>query len=414
MPHRMSRRDLLVLLAASAALAACGRAARAEDAQTMPQSTLPVLPDDARLAPAWNGFGIDLFRGLGAGGRENVVASPLSVATALSMTYTGAGGETAAQMARLLGLEGMSLDDACLAAAGLTGMLLRADPKVTLTIANSLWSRQGFALEPAFLDRNRQYFAARISELNFADPGAVDTINAWVAENTRGLIPTIIDEIGPDLVLFLINAVYFKGMWKEQFKPEATTQQPFHRADGSAVTVPMMMRGGQIAYFEGDGVQVAELPYGDGRFAMTLVLPAPGGTLATLVGRLSADVWNGWVGGLRPRDVDLSLPRFKVEYKATLNQVLIALGMRDAFDNARADLTGMRAAGGLVIDEVKHKTFIEVNEEGTEAAAVTSVGVRLTSLPVRFSFVADRPFLLAIRDTQSGALLFLGAIANPA
>ncbi|MBI2761822.1 MAG: serpin family protein [Chloroflexi bacterium] len=369
----------------------------------------------ARLAPSYNSFGFGLFReSVAASDGKNVVLSPLSVAIALTMAYNGAGGQTRAEMERMLNVTGMSLADVNAATAALRQSLAGADAKVRLDIANSIWARQGFAFEQDFLDRNRRLFDARVSELDFGGPAAVDVINAWVSENTNGRIDSIIDEINADQVMFLINAVYFKGEWKARFDPARTTDGSFRLADGTSKTVPMMSQGGEYLYLQADGAQVLTLPYGDGRFNMTLMLPPEGVSAAELAARLDAATWADWLARLRPMDGDIALPRFKLSYKATLNEQLKALGMRDAFDEARADFSGMRRTPpSLVIDEVKHKTFIEVNEEGTEAAAVTSIGVRVTSAGPRFRFVADRPFLFAIQDSQTGAVMFLGAISDP-
>jgi serine protease inhibitor len=386
------------------------------DSETAAEPAAQVDPAlAARIAPSYNGFGFGLFReSVAASDGKNVVVSPLSVAIALTMAYNGAGGNTLAEMERVLGVAGMTLADVNAAAAALRQSLDGADAKVRLDIANSIWARQGFAFEQDFLDRNRQFFSARVSELDFGDPAAVDVINAWVSENTNGRIDGIIDEISADHVMFLINAVYFRGEWKARFDPARTVEGPFRLADGSVKTVPMMNQGGEYRYLQTDGVQVLSLPYGEGRFNMTLVLPPEGVGTAELVARLDAATWAGWLARMRPMDGDVTLPRFKLAYEATLNEQLKALGMRDAFDEVRADFSGMRRTPpSLVIDEVKHKTFIEVNEEGTEAAAVTSIGVRVTSAGPRFRFIADRPFLFAIQDSQTGSVLFLGAISDP-
>ncbi|MCL5997618.1 MAG: serpin family protein [Chloroflexi bacterium] len=356
---------------------------------------------------------------------SNLFISPASVAIALAMTYNGANGETQQAMAQALELQDMTLQEVNEAYAALKASLENPDPKVQLNIANSLWVRQGITFNPDFLQRNELYFRAEVSELNFSDPNAATAINDWVNKNTNGKIQQIVDQIPPEMVLYLINAIYFKGTWTKEFDKAKTQDQPFHLLDGSQQQVPLMSQSGQYQYLKGPNFQAVSLPYGEGtesaaagRISMYVFLPDEGSTLAEFHQSLSAANWNTWMGQFNQAEGDVKLPRFKLEYQVNLNEALQALGMSAAFDPQQADFSAMRnsADENLYISEVKHKTFVEVNEEGTEAAAVTSVGVGTTALqesPQRFTMTVDRPFFFAIRDNSTGMVLFMGSITQP-
>lgn len=369
------------------------------------------------LAAANNEFGFDLFTQLRNQDKDkNLFISPLSIATALAMTYNGAAGETELAMKRTLKYGDMSQAEINQSSSALMAKLKSADPKVQLLIANSLWARLGVQFNPAFLERNRQFFGAEIAALDFNNPQTVNTINNWVSQNTSGKIPKIVEQTGGDKVLFLINAVYFKGQWQKKFDAAKTEQMPFHLATGGTKQTPMMAQSGNYPYLRGDNFQAISLPYGQGGASLYLFLPDEGSTLNGLLSGLNSQKWQQWMPNFRSTPGDVKIPRFKMDYSSDLNHPLSAMGMAVAFQSGKADFSGMRQQKDLFISEVKHKAVIEVNEEGTEAAAATSVGVSLTSMrPVqqRFTFVADRPFLLAIRDQQTGAILFLGAVFEP-
>lgn len=384
---------------------------------TNPAGESPMTATIETLVAANNEFGFDLFNQLRAQDKDkNLFVSPLSMATALAMTYNGAAGETHLAMKRALKYGSMNHADINQSSSALLAKLKSADPKVELLIANSLWARQGVQFNPAFLDRNRQFFGAEVAALDFASPQAVKTINGWVSENTKGKIPSIIEQIDGNMVMFLINAVYFKGQWQKKFDAAKTQPQPFHLASNSTKQTPMMAQSGSFQYFKGENFQAVSLPYGQGGAALYLFLPNEGVSLSSWLAGLSFQNWQQWMGSFRNAPGDVKLPRFKMEYSRDLNNPLKALGMGVAFEQGKADFSGMREQKDLYISQVKHKAIIEVNEEGSEAAAATSVGMSTTSMrrePERFSFVADRPFLLAIRDQQTGAILFLGAVFEP-
>lgn len=377
----------------------------------------PVEELDERLVDANNGFGLNLFSELvGVESEENIFISPASVITALAMTYNGADGETKRAMEEAMLLKGMSMDEINAAFADLLTILQNPDPKVELTVANSLWAREGFTFNEYFLKRNEDYFGAEVAELNFDDTKAADTINAWVKEKTRNRIDSIVTPpINPETVLFLINAIYFKGEWSDPFDPEMTRNLAFNLHDGSQKDLPVMFKNDDFRYLETEDFQAVSLPYGKNeRVSMYVFLPAANSSLEELYGEMNVTNWNKWIASFGNMEGEIGLPRFKFEYEASLNDALIALGMGIAFDGNAADFSGMHPTPPrLVISEVKHKTFIEVNEEGTEAAAVTSVEVGMTAMPETFSMIIDRPFFFAIADDLTGTILFMGSVTNP-
>jgi serpin B len=347
---------------------------------------------------------------------QNVFISPTSVALALAMVYNGARGETARALARTLELGEIGLEELNRANAALIESLRTLDPHVALTIANSLWAQQGITFAPDFLSRNQECYRAEIAALDFGDAQAAATINDWVKHNPGGKIETIVDQIDRSAIMVLINAIYFKGRWAKPFDPRRTRELPFTLPGGHRKQHPMMAQTGKFDYYAIQGFQAISLPYGAGRASMYIFLPEQRSSLRAFRRELSHKSWDTWLRHFRPAEGTLVLPRFKLAYESTLNDALKALGIGIAFDGRRADFSGMFADSkpSANIDEVKHKTFVEVNEEGTEAAAATAIGmIRMTMAPQRnFSMIVDRPFFCAIRDNLTGALLFLGAMIN--
>ena len=385
-----------------------------------PEGDSAVTMVDDRLHAATSRFAFKLYdQILKQRTGKNTFLSPASVMLALAMTYNGADGTTREAMARALEIEGMSLDDVNRAFADLKSALSPTDPKIQLKIANSLWARNGFALRPAFIKRSRDYFEAEIASLNFADPAAPKTINSWVNKNTEGKIDKIVDQIPPEAVLFLINAIYFKGQWQVEFKKENTKPDVFRLPGGERKEVPMMSQSGSYLYYEGKDFQSVALPYGTGSVSMYIFLPDEQIGLEQFERNLTPENWDVWMKSFQVTPGDLMLPRFKVEWESKLNDALKALGMAEAFDEQRANfsqIADLNSGNRLYISEVKHKAWAEVNEEGTVAAAVTSVGVSVTSVQQpreKFFMKVDRPFFFAIRDNRTGVVLFMGSVANP-
>ncbi|HSB10938.1 MAG TPA: serpin family protein [Blastocatellia bacterium] len=373
---------------------------------------------DSRLVSANTGFGLKLYAEVAkANAGKNVFISPASVGLALAMTYNGAVGETKQAMERALEIQGMNHLELNRAYAALRQALENPDPKVQLNIANSLWAKQGVTFNPDFIERNKQFYGAEVSTLDFNNPSAPSTINSWVADKTKGKIDKIVDRIDPQSILFLINAIYFKGKWAEEFDKAKTKEEPFTTAPGQQKRHPMMHQSGKYNYYEAKSFQAVSIPYGGDRVSMYIFLPTASTTLIQLQNELTAANWDSWMKQFAKIQGEIAVPRFKVEYEVELSDSLKALGMGIAFDPRRADLTGIcKTSENPFISRVKHKTFAEVNEEGTEAAAATSVEVTVTSAmrPQKtFRMVVDHPFFFAIRDNKTGTLLFMGSINDP-
>ena len=365
-------------------------------------------PDVSSVASANTRFGVKLLQDLRE--REpgaNIFISPLSISIALTMTYNGAVGETERAMAEVLEIDALDLATINQSNKALRDSLENPDPKVEISIANSIWSRQGVEFNPEFLERNRVFFGAAIASLDFGAPQATDTINEWVNTNTNGKIEKIVERINPQTLLFLINAIYFKGSWQDEFDKSMTRPGTFHLPNGSEKRVQMMRREGEYPYFRGENFEATNLPYGDGQVGMYIFLPNRNSNLNKFLRDLNAENWEQWISEFQERRHDMILPRFKLEYEVSLNDTLEALGMGIAFGGG-ADFSNMGPS--LFISEVTHKTFVEVNEEGTEAAAVTAV-VGVKSVPSIFR--VDRPFFFAIYDAETETILFMGTVTEP-
>ncbi|MCU0552393.1 MAG: serpin family protein [Leptolyngbya sp. Prado105] len=382
-----------------------------QQAQTTPVSE--VRPVNPKLVEANTKFGFKLFSEiLKKDSKENVFVSPSSVAIALSMTYNGANGATRQAMANALQFQGMTLEEINNSQQSLIRNLMQADPKVKLSIANSLWAREGIAFNLNFLQQNEKFYDAKVKTLDFEKPTAPNEINSWVKESTNGKIEKIVDRLAPEHVMFLINAIYFKGSWSNEFNKKDTENRPFLLTNGTKKQVPLMKQQGDYRYAETDRFQAISLPYGDGRISMYVFLPKS--NLAEFQKSLTAQNWQTWMKQFGSREGQIQMPRFKMDYEVELKTALSALGMGVAFQNS-ADFSNLSQAN-TKIDQVKHKTFVEVNEEGTEAAAVTSVGIAPTSVRIPetpFKMMVDRPFFCAIRDNKTGEILFMGSIVNP-
>jgi serpin B len=392
---------------------------------TGPITQLPrdLTASESRLVATDNDLTFRLLRAIAdrASPNSNLFISPLSIAMALGMTYNGAAGTTQAAMQSALGLDALSLGEINRSYRGVIDLLRGLDPRVDFTLANSIWYRRGFAFEASFLDSCRTYFDASVQGLDFTSPGAAPAINQWVSDQTRGKIPSIVpDPVPSDVVMYLINAVYFKGTWVTQFDRNRTVPGPFTLADRSSMSVPMMSFAGEgwVRTGADAAVTVLDLRYGGGAYSMTIVMPRDPAGMDSLVAGLSGERWNAWIAGLDSQRAHVVMPKFKLAYRVRMNDVLAALGMGVAFvpcDQVAsdcADFTRMRTVRDLFVTEVLHKTFVDVNEEGTEAAAATSVGVGTTAAPA--ALVIDRPFVFAIRERFSGTILFVGRMMNPA
>lgn len=377
---------------------------------------LMLTAEEQQKAAADNRFTLDLFREATAGipGDQNALLSPLSASLVLAMTSNGARGETLEAMHRALRFEGFSPEMVNSYHQKLLANLPLLDPKTQLDIANSIWYRQGFSVLPAFLDINNKHYQATVEALDFAQPDALDRINGWVDAKTKGKIPEIIDQIPANAVMYLINAIYFKGDWEQKFDKSKTRKMHFHCASGKKLETDFMNVGHTFPVLRNQHVTGIELPYGNRKYSMVILLPADGTTPQDLIEALNQESgWETWASQFDTIKTNLWMPKFKFSYENKLNDELTQLGMSVAFNRQQADFTGINAGGNLFIDEVKHKSFIEVNEKGTEAAAVTSVGIVLTSAPQVYSLTVDRPFLFLIRGMSTGLILFMGQVNDP-
>lgn len=357
-------------------------------------------------------FAFDLFREINNEDKaKNIVISPLSVSTALTMTYNGAVGDTLTEMEKGLRYEGLNVDTVNGTYENLLHYLSQADKKVELNISNSIWYRAGENIKEEFISANRRVFNAEVNAVDFSDPKTVQTINAWIKSATEGKIVEMLSPPIPDyIVMYLINAVYFKGEWTEKFKASDTFQSDFNGLDGIQA-VDMMSRNGEVQYGEGLDYKAVRLPYGEGKTAMYFIMPKNGQDINTFVQSMDSKKFKIVKDSLNTTEnVRLQIPKFKMEYGIKkLNDALIAMGMKLPF-SADADLSGIRE--GLFISEVLHKAVIEVDEKGSEAAGVTVVVVGETAMQEPVAFVADRPFIFLIEEAGTGSILFMGKYCN--
>jgi len=364
---------------------------------------------------ASNQFGFEILqKAFEESGDNNLMISPLSITQALSMTYNGADGETKTAFENVLHFTGQTADEVNQAALDLTTALLEVDSKVDIKIANSIWYREDFSVEQDFINANQTYYDAEVSDLDFNNPASKDIINNWVDEKTNHKIEKIVDNISGDDIMFLINAIYFKGGWKTEFESKNTEDKPFYLNDGTTKNVETMHVENDFSVSYEETFSAIELPYGQGNYSMLILLPNDESSLSELVSQLDNQNWNELIQKMSvPISRNLWMPKFKFEYENSLKDELIDLGLGNAFSDY-ADFTGINKDGGLNISRVKHKTFIEVNEEGTEAAAVTSVVVGVTSAgPGMNLFAIDHPFLFVIKEKYTNAILFVGTVTDP-
>jgi len=374
---------------------------------------------DEALVSANTKFAFNFFRELVIEDKnKNIFISPLSISTALTMTYNGAEGTTKDAMTKVLEFGSMDLEKVNQEFANLIGSLEHADEQVNIMIGNSIWMKKEFEsiVKSSFIDRVKTFYNGEIFTRDFGSPETVDDINGWVEEKTDGKITELIQTIEHELVMFIVNALYFKGNWIIEFDEAQTQKQDFFLPEGNTVQVDMMSTSGNFSYYSGEDFQAVRLPYGRDKLAMYIFLPHASTPLDTFIANLNQTSHNEYINQLRSvDDLAVKLPKFQVEYGVKrLNSVLEKLGMEIAFNPNAANFNGIASVSpeNLYISYVDHKAVIEVNEKGTEAAAATSVGIGVTSAPP--SFIANRPFFFEIRDDRSGSILFMGKIINPA
>lgn len=370
----------------------------------------------AEIIEADKAFGFELYQEIYDLTPElNLMISPLSVSYALGMTYNGAAGTTLDAFNEVLHFGDLTTEEVNESYKDLMDQLIHLDDQVEFSIANSIWYRLGFQVLAEFIQANQDYFDAEVNEIDFNDPQTVDVINQWIEDKTNGKIKDMLDFIPVDAVMYLINAIYFNAQWKYEFEEDKTYQGNFYLEDGNVHQADIMKVSGDFVYTSNEDFTAVELPYGDSTFSMVVMVPSQGKKVSDLVDKLDVAQWDTWFESSYLTAVQIDMPKFKYEFKQLLNDPLINLGLGPAFEPSGADFTRINPAGNLFISRVIHQTFIDVKEEGTEAAAATIVEVSLTSAggdtPIYFR--ADKPFLYAIKENSTGAIVFMGNVGKP-
>jgi len=368
----------------------------------------------AMLVENNNLFGYNLFEKVlsAEDANKNLMISPLSVSQALSMALNGANESTYEQMKSMLGYEGLSTTDINQSNQTIVNGLESHDPKVKMQIANSVWYRNDFSPKADFISNNKTFYEAEVSSYDPQKPDAAkEKMNNWVEDKTNGKIDQIIDNVSPDNVMFLINAVYFKGEWKTQFKKSQTKKVEFTLDNGTKINTETMIGEVKLSYYNEEKYSVVKLPYGQGKFNMVIFLPEEGYTttdIAPLISKTNFETLENSTETER----EIYFPKFEFSYKNVLNDELAELGMTDAFNSDLADFKNITDAG-IYISKVNHKSYIKTDEEGSEAAAATSVEFEFTSIGPEGTIRIDRSFLFAIVEEDTNSILFIGKVYNP-
>jgi len=399
---------IMVSVAAILSVAACEKST-----DNVGGNKIPVDKSTEELVKYDNEFGIDLFKKIidYQDPDSNVMISPISAALALAMTYNGADNDTKTAMELSLRKEGFTTEEINKMYKDLIAALVSVDPDVTLNIANSIWYRNTFAVEQDFIGT---FYDAEVQALDFGDPSARDIINEWVEEKTNDKIKDIIKEISPATVMFLINAIYFNGTWTYEFDKDYTSDNDFYLSGGGVIQVPTMHLTADIMYAENNLFSAAELFYGDGNYSMVILLPNNGKTVYDIINEFTVDTWDEWTARFSEAKVSVGLPRFKFEFGDSLNKPLTDMGMGVAFDPDEADFSKINSTQQIFISMVKQQAYIDVNEEGTESAAVTVVEMELTAVPGDLIyFTVNRPFLFVIKEKDTNSIIFIGRVMKP-
>lgn len=410
----MNIRNLLIVCI-TAVLCACNPNNQTGGNGVTEPVNMHLSPAQVAMTTQSNSFSIGLLQKVYTSeeASENVVLSPLSASMALGMVMNGADGNTLRQMQEALGFcEETTMEDINAYYQTLIKALPALDQSNTLRLANSIWVNSGYQLKDAFLQTNQEYFSATARNVDFCAPATAGIINGWASDNTNRLIEKVVEanELC-GLQLLLANALYFKGIWAIPFDKKQTYQDNFQTAAGQSVKADYMCCTDGYGYYEDEALQIVELPYKEDKYCMDILLPAKDKTIKDLLSALEAGQWAGYIKGMQSREVMVTIPKFRLSYGVTLNDVLQEMGMKDAFNPFTADFSQMSETP-LCISDVKQVCQINVDEEGTEAAAVTTVGMYDTAILGK-SFKADRPFLFIIREKQYGTILFASVLGNP-
>lgn len=411
---------LLLIIAATILMASSCEGKESEiDLDNLPKpKNIELRSSEIEMVKSDQSFAFNFFANVYAeeseDGDNNFMVSPLSLSMALAMTMNGAEGDTKSVIKESLKQNEFSEDDINSYYKKLREALLSTDPSTKLSIANSIWTNKVVAIKNDFISRNREYFNSSVEAVDFGDVKTKDKINNWASVNTNGLIENVIESTNIDDLMYLLNAIYFKGIWISEFSKNKTEKKMFTHEDGSTVNVDMMNQTSKFKYKNDDLLQIVELPYGNGAFSMMVLLPQEDKKIGDVIDALnSSDYWVELESGLRVNEVELSLPKFKTEYSKKLNEVLKKMGMGLAFTDD-ADFSGMSDISAK-LSFVKQDTYIAVDEVGTEAAAVTTVGVVMTSMPIepqKVIFNANHPFVYLIKENSTGSILFIGTVKS--
>jgi len=381
--------------------------------QPVPEKQIIFTAEQAQVLRSTNEFGIKMFNDLGDNfpSSKNLFISPLSIYFAMTMAYNGAAGETATEMANALGNSGLSKEEINTLCKELIEKLTGADKSVLMEIANSIWYRNTFPVKADFLTINQTYFDAEVKPSDFSDPATVGLINAWVYAKTHGKIEEVINGISADAVMYLINAIYFKGTWKYKFDKDKTISGEFYNGNATS-TANYMVQEATFKYSETDLLEAIELPYGNSAFSMVVLLPKTGNNVTDVVTNFTSQNWNNWCQSMDSAEVFVKLPKFKFAFDSVINESLKTLGIKKAFGGG--DFSNLSDIG-VCISKVIHKSFVEVNEEGTEAAAVTVVEFEATSIEPggKKYFTANRPFVFVLKENTNNTILFAGIVNEP-
>ncbi len=389
----------------------CTRCSKNED---LPTDPVKINLDAAQTAivASGNTFAFDIFKKVleNSESTQNVMISPLSISYALSMTMNGANGATRDSMLKALRVSGITPDEINSSYKDLTDALLSVDKRVAMSIANSVWTENNFIVKKPFIDILTSYYDAESMQFDITDASVPSKINGWISDKTNGLIKNMVDKLDDNTVMLLINAIYFKGKWKSEFDKSNTVNASFYKSAGT-ISTPIMKQKSDFKVYKGNGFTLGEFPYGQGNYVMDIILPDVQDGVTALLPSVTNVSFSSWLNNLSTQEVNLSLPRFKYGFKMELKDVLTNMGMGIAFTDA-ADLTNI-ADAQLKISTVLHQSFIETNEEGTEAAAATVVGIIATSVHEPLEFNADHSFLYIIRETTTNTILFMGRVTDP-
>ncbi|MDY7394653.1 serpin family protein [Aureibaculum sp. 2210JD6-5] len=402
----MNRRHLFSLIFLTLVLFSC------ESETDEPLPDFNSIAKSGEIVESNNKFAFDLFKQVAnEETKANFMISPVSASLALGMVYNGAENETKSAFNTVFNYGDASLEEVNLVNQNIIDQLTDNSSGSTFNIANSLWIENNFPVKDNFVDLNKQFYDAKVESLDFKDPKSVDIINNWVADKTQQKIPTIIDAIDPGMVLFAINALYFKSDWKYTFKEENTHKQPFYPENGTAADVDMMNMEQDLSFLSNDLFSSVILPYKNDKYKMMLFIPNEGKNVSDISAKMDQESWDSWLGQYYEAGVSLSMPKFTFDYETMLNDALKNLGLGVAFTDA-ADFSGL-SDRPTKISFVKQKTFIEVNEKGTEAAAVTAVGIETTSAGQNIQLMLNRPFLFLITEKNTNSICFIGKVGLP-